>query len=505
MALLVDPMVQTGALAIVGALVTRVALRHHPARRLFGQVVFFAGLTTLLLYHGIIPYEPAPDGTEALQKLFIGIAKAIWWINAAWALIAFVRVFLIFERQPREGRLIQDLVVATIYTGALLSVVAYVFAVPVGTLVATSGVVAIIIGLALQSTLSDVFSGIALNIGRPYAVGDWIVLNGGIEGRVLETNWRATHLINGSNDLVVLPNSSLAKATLTNMSSPERSHGVKLTVLLLPTRAPRIIVEAMREVLISCNAILKTPAPTVQIKSLTGSAVEIELSFRVPDISKSAAAKNEVFDLIHRHALATDLRLAPAAEEQGAGLSSARFEPNVDHHHRKTPLRLLDAIPLFSALTEDEKEVLADTMVRRSFRKDETIVAEGATLTALTILRAGAALVSRVEAGREVELRRLAPGDYFGEGGLLTGRPETETVRSLTVVVVYVIDHTSLAPLMKDRPSIAEELALSLSRRTEDQSLAPVQRGRGGEDGSVQLLLEKIRHLFNIHHGNVDG
>ena len=75
-------------------------------------------------------------------------------------------MFLIFERRPREGRLIQDLVVGLIYLGAGLSVVAYVFSAPVGTLIATSGVFAIILGLALQSTLSDVFSGIALNLSQ---------------------------------------------------------------------------------------------------------------------------------------------------------------------------------------------------------------------------------------------------------------------------------------------------------------------------------------------------
>src|SRR5580698_2121252 len=160
------------------------------------------------------------------------------WINAARVLTGFTRVFLIFERRPREGRLIQDLVVGLIYLSAVLSIVAYVFSAPIGTLIATSGVFAIILGLALQSTLADLFSGIALNLSKPYEVGDWIVLSDGSEGLVIETNWRATHLLNGSNDLVVLPNSSLAKAQLTNMSSPNRSHGTKLRIRLAPTMAP---------------------------------------------------------------------------------------------------------------------------------------------------------------------------------------------------------------------------------------------------------------------------
>src|SRR5262245_19525528 len=126
-----DPLVQTGLLAAVGALVTRVLLRGHPTRRLVGQLAFFLALTALLLYHGIVPYEPGPLNVSTLQRVFIGIAKVIWWTNAAWSLISIVRVFLIFERQPREGRLLQDLVAGVIYVGAILSVVAYVFNVPV--------------------------------------------------------------------------------------------------------------------------------------------------------------------------------------------------------------------------------------------------------------------------------------------------------------------------------------------------------------------------------------
>ncbi|MGO8176435.1 mechanosensitive ion channel domain-containing protein, partial [Rhizobium ruizarguesonis] len=76
--------------------------------------------------------------------------------------------------------------------GMALSVMAFVFGVPIGTLVETSGVVAIILGLAIQNTLADVFSGIALKLGRPYIICDWILLSDGTEGRVVESNWRAT-------------------------------------------------------------------------------------------------------------------------------------------------------------------------------------------------------------------------------------------------------------------------------------------------------------------------
>src|SRR5262249_6488849 len=163
--------------------------------------------------------------------------------------------------------------------GAVLSVVAYVFDAPVGTLIATSGVVAVILGLALQSTLADVFSGIALNLARPYGIGDWLAIGNSVEGKVVETNWRATHLLTGTNNLVIVPNSDLAKARLTNLSSPEPSHGVTIKIRFRPTTPPSAMLEVMRSVMLSSTSILMVPEPSIQVTSLDANAVEFELSF----------------------------------------------------------------------------------------------------------------------------------------------------------------------------------------------------------------------------------
>ena len=69
-------------------------------------------------------------------------AKLLWWVHLAWAVIGFVRIYLVFEGGAREARLMQDLVVGVVYLGAALSILAFVFGVPIGALVATSGVVA---------------------------------------------------------------------------------------------------------------------------------------------------------------------------------------------------------------------------------------------------------------------------------------------------------------------------------------------------------------------------
>ncbi|KUM27224.1 mechanosensitive ion channel protein [Mesorhizobium loti] len=498
-ATIADPIVQTGALALVGAVATRLIQRNHPRRRFVVQIAFFVALTLLLTSNGIVPYQPGPPNALPLQRFFIDLAKIVWWTSAAWSLISVVRAFLIFERRAREGQLLQDLVVGIIYVGAVLSVVAYVFDAPVGTLIATSGVVAVILGLALQSTLADVFSGIALNLARPYGIGDWLALGNSIEGKVVETNWRATHLLTGTNDLVIVPNSDLARARLTNLSSPEPSHGVTLRVRFRPTIAPSAMVEVMRSVLLSSTSIMMVPEPSVHVISLDVDAVELELSFRVADVATVGKAKTEIFDLTYRHAKAAALALAqPPDSVAGVAAPSSAAMPG---GLRATQLKLLDSISLFAHLTEEEKEALASTMTRRDFRNGDVLVEQGTVLKSLMILRSGVALVTKRDdsgSGVVAELDRLAPGDFFGEGGLLTGAGEHGSITALTSVAVYEITQEGLGALMRDRPAIADELGSLLSKRTAAEQFKFRQLRGAAVAKSASGVTARIRHLFNL-------
>lgn len=497
-AVLADPIYEFFIVVIVGFVIGRIVLRGHPRLRLIGHIIFFIAITALLLLHGIEPYMPDASTEDISRRILVGIAKTIWWIGGALVLVSAVRLFLVSERNPHEGRLLQDLVVGAIYLGACLSIVAYVFHVPVGTLIATSGIFAIILGLALQSTLNDVFSGIALNLGRPYSIGDWIVLDDGIQGRVLETNWRATHLLNGTNDLVIIPNSALAKARLVNFSDPDETHGISLTVRIEPVKSPATIEETMRLVLLSSNSILRIPAPSVSIKSMDGAALEIELSCRVKDISMGAAATNEIYDLVFRHCKAAGLPLAglqttallPAAEAS---------QPPAPLQHPETAWRLLNAIQIFAPLTEDEKEALAASMTRKTYPKDAVIAEQKSKLASLMVVRSGVVGISRWENGREIELRRLSPGDCFGEGGVLMGAEEPGNVRALTFVVLYEITQAQLARVMHDRPTLADDLAMLLSRRMETERHLIDREEPTLASGRATSLAARIRHLFQLH------
>jgi small-conductance mechanosensitive channel len=220
-AFLASPLVQLNFVGVAGIVVWHLIPRRRATTRLVVQIAFFVVMTAILVGNDITPHRFEGEAAEASALLAVS-AKLLWWVHLAWGTIGFVRIYLVFEARPREARLLQDIVVGVVYLGTALSILAFVFGVPVGTLVATSGVIAIILGLALQNTLSDVFSGIALTLGRPYVIGDWILVSDGTERRVVESTWRSTHLLTGANNVVVLPNSFLAKLGLTNISRPAK-------------------------------------------------------------------------------------------------------------------------------------------------------------------------------------------------------------------------------------------------------------------------------------------
>jgi small-conductance mechanosensitive channel len=304
----------TNILGLAGIVVWHLQGGSRPKGRLIVQILFFTCMSLVLYIAAIAPHQPDDVHIEGFAGPLSKSARILWWTHLAWAVIGFIHIYVRLNRKPREAHLILDMAVAVIYLGVALSAMGFVFGMPVATLVTTSGVVAVILGLALQNTLGDVFSGIALTRGKAYAIGDWVQLSDGTAGRVIETNWRSTNLLTGANNIVVLPNSLLARQGLTSLSRPDETHQITLGVRFAARQKPRAVEEIMRSVLQASTRIVKDPPPAVALKAIDAVAIDVELQFRVASVAIATAAKNEIIDLIHDQCQVSGLALAmPAA------------------------------------------------------------------------------------------------------------------------------------------------------------------------------------------------
>ncbi|KRB55269.1 small mechanosensitive ion channel [Rhizobium sp. Root708] len=434
-------------LGVAGIVVWHLQGRSRPNERLVTQIVFFLAMTVTLVFARIVPFRfdaPHLDSSGSLTVL----AKILWWTHLCWATIGFVRIYIVLDGRPREARLIQDLLVAIVYLGVLLSVMAFVFGVPIGTLLATSGVFAIILGLALQNTLGDVFSGIALTLGRPYTIGDWILLPDATEGRVVASNWRSTYLLTSAHNLVVMPNSVLAKQGLTNVSKPDETHQIVLAVRIVPTHAPAFIQKVMLEALSSCNSIVQEPPSSVSLIGIDASAIDVQLYFRVMNPGQRSSARNDVIDLVYRHCNANGLVFARP-------LGTQVFQDSEIAVPKTSALALLRSIALFSDLSEGEREQLSAGAVEKKIAAGEELLAKGSVSGRILLIGEGVVLLR--DQGEIVA--RLAPGDMLGARGVLAGQPESHQALTLTPATLYEIEKATFDNLVTGRAGLVEDLA----------------------------------------------
>lgn len=129
-------------------------------------------------------------------------------------------------------------------------------------------------------------------------------------------------------------------------------------------------------------------------------------------------------------------------------------------------LELIRRVPLFSMLTSTQAAFVAESVVKRRFKRGEPIVEQGKKSNALTILLTGRARVISTDArGREVILATLQAGDHVGEMSLIDDQPHSASVFAEVQTDVLILGHLAFARCLPDSGSMAYALLLELVQR----------------------------------------
>lgn len=374
-----------------------------------------------------------------------------------------------------------------VYLATGYIIAAQIFNVPVTGALVSSGILLGVIGLSMQNTIADIFSGISISIERPFRIGDWIVIEDDRLGQVIEIDWRATRLMSFSNTVFVVPHSKMANSTIENRSTYDTPYGHYFYVSMPPEAPPGLVRRVLLEAVLSSPFVRSEPPPVVYLSSAKDRPYKylVYVYFDTYPASwrGNADVQARIHDYLRRAGLAVsgdsqDLRLQRAP-------SGATEEPPVS--------RLLQEVPLFQSLSEEELELLAENVTTTRYRPADIIIREGESGDSLLVIINGLVDVIRKHPGsRAGNVSRLGLGQCVGEMSLLTGKARSATVQAVTDCEIVEIPKESVNLLVERRSELVGELAGIMSERRGADELInhPV------DDQKSPLSLQEIADRF---------
>ncbi|MDQ7826638.1 MAG: mechanosensitive ion channel family protein [Candidatus Eremiobacteraeota bacterium] len=367
-------------------------------------------------------------------------------------------------------------------------------------IITTSAILSIIIGLAIQESLGNVFSGLALHLSHPFSLGDWVKV-GEYEGSVQRIDWRATSIQTLSGDYIVIPNSSLAKLDLQNYSSPTSHHARIVEVGAHYQHSPDQVAEALLAAAASADGVLADPAPKVWVTRFGDSSITYNLKFWLDDFSAYNDIESRVMRQIWYHF-------------KRAGIVIPFPIREVFHHGRKEAeaaetigTDLLSSIDIFKSLSPEAIASLTRSLRSEIFPGGDVLFRQGDKGERFYIVKSGEVEVSVTnESGERLFTTALGPGSFFGEMSLLTGDARSATVVITREAELMSLGKKDLKELIARNPHMDEVICDAITDR-QTRTAGSLSEADGAafdwpEQSEEQLklrnnLLTRIRQFFS--------
>lgn len=383
------------------------------------------------------------------------------WLSTAFLVQRMITVFiwdgLITGISGRPvPRLPKDVTAICIFAVAMIGILATVFDQSVTGIWATSGVVSIVIGIALRNVILDVFIGLSMHVEQSFRIGDWVMVHQNrrethIVGQVVEINWRTTRLKTTANNLVVVPNSRMGEAILTNYMRPDPHFRIDLNFVLdysvSPDRAIRILMSGV-QALAGNKGILTEPPPEVRLDEALSGGQRYEVRFFILPVNISP---NESRHVVNKSVIEHLARagLTPSMEKETVFFDAASSLPLVSFSKAENFDEAISRSELFEVLSEEDCTILLREVVRKELKAGEFLYRQGNIGDSFYLLAEGL-LCSSIEltdmVNRE-KVERLESGVHFGAEGVLQKGNRLSTISAITDSVVLAFDPGVVAEL----------------------------------------------------------
>ncbi len=398
-----------GALLILLVQAIQVSGEATPVR-VVATVFGFVVLVLLLSGLNVTMFQGAPEGSwrKRIPSIFLDVAR--------FALIA-VGVGLIF---------------------------AYIWGANVGGLFTALGVSSIVLGLTLQNSVGQIISGLLVLFEQPFQLGDWIETPTA-RGRVVEVNWRATHIDTGRG-MMIMPNSVLAAASFTNFSRPSGTHSLAVNTVFSADDPPDDIIAMLNRVAAMLPQLRSGATPS----SVRSGALQYSTVIPLRTPADDFAAKSQFLRWVWY-----------ASRRAGLHLDEAEDEFSTPER-LQTSLRII--APTLRLNRDDQEQLLPRARLTR-YGADEYLQYTGQVPKRMTFIVSGRVrLAATDDAGGLIPVRTLESGDFLGQT-TLTLEPVTAAAYALSEVTVLQLDREDVEELVSQKPLLLQDFGRAIEER----------------------------------------
>ncbi len=382
-------------------------------------------------------------------------------------------------------------------------------------LLGASALVTAVVGFALQGVLGNLLSGMSLHVVRSVVPSDWVAV-GDVEGEVIQTNWRETRLRTIAGHIVIVPNNTVAAATIHNMSRPTPLRRHQVNVGASYSDAPGDVIGALVQSALAVPEVLPQPTPSAFVTEYKDFGINYVLRFWTNQYFDRTGVEGDVMRMIWYQFKRLRIEIPFPMSDR---LLNDFME--VVYHQRRLPPEETDvqhtvgdllhsdfASRLFvddkgmPLLKESDLGSLAKSVRRIRFTKGETIFKQGDPGDSCYVVAWGR-VHGRVEYTDTAKANEfeLGPGTLFGEMSLVTGLPRTATIFANEEVELLEISKEAFTALLGLRDDIPQVIAKLVAERAEDnkatlEKLKAVDAVNVGESIRSESILKRFLHML---------
>jgi small-conductance mechanosensitive channel/CRP-like cAMP-binding protein len=487
-----------GAVFVVGRLLFALLFRLLRVRKVTITTTLFLLFAATRVFLALMEVDPAHTG--------VNIVNGLVFIFGVFLLLRVLEDVFIGRRIRTDEKfefpvIIRDVIRLILLVLIVLFALKAFLGFEPTALIATSTVVAAVIGFAMQEVLSNLIAGVALQIGKPFDVGHWVEL-AGQEGVVVEVNWRSTTIRTFENNYVTLPNSNIAKSEIFNFSVPtklvQRTLSIGVNYQTPPNKVKNVLLNAARE----AEGVREKPAPTCRLIDYGDFAITYRLRFWISDYKDYRVIEDNVMTNVWYHFKREGIQIPfPIRTVEMTEVDRAAEAEKETAERRATAQAVFKGVDIFSPLSKKELESLAAASEIRVYGAGETVLRQGDAGEELFIVESGRLKITVQDGGRVIFSKERGPGYLFGEMALLTGEPRTATIEALVDTETVVIGKKAFEEIVQGDPTVVEKLGDVIEKRRK-----AIAEGKEPEEPTPAVaeteeeesVLDKIRDFFNL-------